>query len=108
MTTQSAPRLQENGHNRRGFAWRALLVLVLSCLTSLLAPGWSAPQASRSTAASQELRQQARAALAQTSGRVEAAGLQAPVEVIRDPWGVPHIYATSQNDLFFAQGFVAA
>ena len=36
------------------------------------------------------------------------AGLRAPVEVRRDRWGVPHIYAKNQRDLFFAQGFVAA
>ncbi len=35
-------------------------------------------------------------------------GLTASVEVRRDRWGVPHIYALSQHDLFFAQGFVAA
>src|ERR1019366_4621077 len=27
---------------------------------------------------------------------------------LRDPWGVPHIYAEDQHDLFFAQGFVAS
>src|SRR5438552_15226795 len=46
--------------------------------------------------------------LSQTSGRITLAGLQKPVEVFRDPWGVPHIYAQSAVDLFFAQGFVAA
>lgn len=35
-------------------------------------------------------------------------GLKAPVEVIRDHWGVPHIYAGNTDDLFFAQGFVTA
>ncbi|MEO6445604.1 MAG: penicillin acylase family protein [Gemmatimonadaceae bacterium] len=35
-------------------------------------------------------------------------GLTAPVEVRRDRWGVPHIYAKNQGDMFFAQGFVAA
>jgi penicillin amidase len=30
------------------------------------------------------------------------------VEVIRDTWGVPHIYAANLEDLFFAQGFVQA
>jgi penicillin G amidase len=35
-------------------------------------------------------------------------GLHARVEVRRDRWGVPHIYARDQHDLFFAQGFVAA
>lgn len=36
------------------------------------------------------------------------AGLTAPVEVRRDRWGVPHIYAKNQRDLFFAQGFTVA
>jgi len=35
-------------------------------------------------------------------------GLTRAVEVRRDRWGVPHIYARNQHDLFFAQGFVAA
>ena len=35
-------------------------------------------------------------------------GLQRQVEVIRDRWGVPHIYASNTHDLFFAQGFIAA
>jgi penicillin G amidase len=35
-------------------------------------------------------------------------GLQQPVKVQRDRWGVSHIYAQNQHDLFFAQGFVAA
>lgn len=50
----------------------------------------------------------ARQALAQIGGELVAPGLAAPVEVIRDRWGVPHIYAQSQADLFFAQGYVAA
>ncbi|MBC7894492.1 MAG: penicillin acylase family protein [Cytophagaceae bacterium] len=35
-------------------------------------------------------------------------GLRAPVEVRRDRWGIPHIYAQNQHDLFLAQGFVVA
>src|SRR4029077_1778555 len=35
-------------------------------------------------------------------------GLQRPVNVLRDRWGLAHIYAGNQHDLFFAQGFVAA
>lgn len=34
--------------------------------------------------------------------------LRAPVEVRRDRWGIPHIYAQNQHDLFVAQGFVVA
>ena len=37
-----------------------------------------------------------------------APGLAAPVEIILDEWGIPHIYAQSAGDLFFAQGFNAA
>ena len=55
-----------------------------------------------------DLRARARAALSQTTGEIAVAGLQQPVEVIRDRWGVPHIYARTVEDLFFAQGFVAA
>ena len=35
-------------------------------------------------------------------------GLREPVEILRDRWGVPHIYAKNTNDLFFAQGWMAA
>ena len=50
----------------------------------------------------------ARARLAQIEGTIPVGGLRAEVEVIRDPWGVPHIYADNLDDLFFAQGFVQA
>jgi penicillin amidase len=32
-------------------------------------------------------------------------GLREPVEIIKDRWGISHIYAKSENDLFFAQGY---
>ncbi len=41
-------------------------------------------------------------------GRLSVDGLHAPVEIIRDEWGVPHIYAADAHDLFFAQGFAHA
>lgn len=44
----------------------------------------------------------------QTSGELELAGLSGPVEVIRDERGIAHIYADTAEDLFLAQGFVAA
>ena len=44
----------------------------------------------------------------QTGGRLAAPGLIAPVEVLRDGWGVPQIYAGNEHDLFFAQGYVHA
>ena len=69
---------------------------------------FSANDAQTKVYATSDLAKQARAALAQTSGRIELAGLSKPVEVLRDTWGVAHIYAQTQEDLFFAQGFVAA
>ena len=50
----------------------------------------------------------ARGSLAQIDGTIQLPGLQGRVEVIRDRWGVPHIYAGNVDDLFFAQGFVQA
>jgi penicillin amidase len=41
-------------------------------------------------------------------GNIEVPGLTTAVEVIRDEWGVPHIYAQNEHDLFFAQGYVHA
>jgi penicillin amidase len=49
-----------------------------------------------------------RRAFPQISGTLVAPGLSEPVEVIRDRWGIPHIYARSRADLAFAQGFVHA
>jgi penicillin amidase len=49
-----------------------------------------------------------RGPLPQHDGELIVEGLQAPVEVLRDQWGVPHIYAENMHDLFFAQGFTQA
>src|SRR6201984_951272 len=47
-------------------------------------------------------------ALAKVSGQLRIQGLDRPVNVLRDRWGMAHIYAQNQHDLFFAQGVVAA
>src|SRR6185369_15461281 len=47
-------------------------------------------------------------ALPQLDGTISLSGLQAPVSVIRDAQGVPHITAAKLEDLFFAQGYVTA
>lgn len=39
---------------------------------------------------------------------LQMAGLAQPVEIIRDRWGINHIYAQNEPDLFFAQGYAAA
>jgi penicillin amidase len=41
-------------------------------------------------------------------GKVETKGLRSTVEIIRDRWGVPHIYADNPHDLFFAVGYAQA
>lgn len=50
----------------------------------------------------------AHAALPQVDGNIAIAGLSAPVSVIRDARGVPHIRAQNAIDLFVAQGYVTA
>lgn len=49
-----------------------------------------------------------RASYPQTNGTAELAGLDSDVEVKRDSYGIPQIYADSDADLFRAQGFVQA
>ena len=55
-----------------------------------------------------QLKAEAQAALSVTHGTMKLAGLERRVTVLRDPWGVAHLYAENQHDLFFAQGFVTA
>jgi penicillin G amidase len=46
--------------------------------------------------------------LPQTKGEQRVDGLDAAVEIVRDRWGVPHIYAETEHDAWFAQGYVHA
>ena len=50
----------------------------------------------------------ARLSLPQIEGEIAVAGLEAPVEVLRDAHGIPHIFARSERDAQFALGFVHA
>lgn len=43
--------------------------------------------------------------LPRVEGELRLEGLEAPVEIRRDRWGVPHIRARSEADLYYAQGF---
>ncbi|MGD8151187.1 penicillin acylase family protein [Ornithinimicrobium sp. Y1694] len=49
-----------------------------------------------------------RRAYPQTTGELSVPGLRGEVEIIRDERGIPHIYADTPEDLFRAQGYVAA
>jgi penicillin amidase len=80
----------------------------LACCTllaALLPFSLARPQGEKTPDA---LLRQAREVLATVEGELNIPGLKEPVEVLRDRWGVPHIYAKNAADLFFAQGFVAA
>lgn len=44
----------------------------------------------------------------QVDGEIQVEGLNAPVDVYRDAMGIPHIYADTTHDLFFAQGYIHA
>ncbi len=46
--------------------------------------------------------------LPQTDGELTVAGLAAPVDVVRDAAGIPHIYAASDDDAWFALGYLHA
>jgi len=42
------------------------------------------------------------------SGEIEGIGVKQPVEIYRDAYGIPHIYAQNEYDVYFAQGYVHA
>jgi penicillin amidase len=44
----------------------------------------------------------------QVEGDLKLPGLDAEVNIYRDEYGIPHIYASTLHDLFFAQGYVHA
>ena len=74
----------------------------VACLALGVALAWPGAQSD------ERLNTLARESLAQISGGLVLPGLSASVDVIRDRWGVPHIYARNVDDLFMAQGYVMA
>ncbi len=81
--------------------------LLVAAITALGAvPGL--PAAPPELASAEDVLAQAKQVLAPLDGELAVTGLRAPVEVLRDRWGVAHIYAANDHDLFLAQGFVAA
>ena len=49
-----------------------------------------------------------RTSLPQIDGTIRLAGLTQEIEILRDEHGVPHIFAASEDDAYFALGFVHA
>jgi penicillin amidase len=86
-----------------------MLALVIPCLAAFLCTACERPAAQDTKeTAPRDPKSLARQSLAQIDGDLTIEGLRQPVEVIRDQWGVPHIYAQNDDDLFFAQGYVMA
>lgn len=54
------------------------------------------------------IHKQAKNNLPNLNETIHAPELKSKVEIIRDKWSVPHIYADNKEDLFFAQGYVHA
>jgi len=50
----------------------------------------------------------ARSSFPHTSGEVKISGLVSPIDIYRDSFGIPQIYAKTPHDLFFAQGYMHA
>ncbi|HEY7475629.1 MAG TPA: penicillin acylase family protein [Vicinamibacterales bacterium] len=83
-------------------ARRALVAIGVA----VIGMGWLAR--AQQPAGADQLKALARASLSPISGDFRIPGLRADVQVFRDRWGVPHIYAQNVDDLFMAQGYVMA
>ncbi len=55
-----------------------------------------------------QARAELRKSLPQIDGAVTLEGLSRTVDIYRDEYGIPHIYAQDRDDLMFAVGFVSA
>ena len=75
------------------------------CLLCAISTIWVSAKAREGPKMIQERAQKSASVI---QGSLKLPGLHQPVKVLRDRWGVAHIYAQNQHDLFFAQGFVAA
>ncbi|NIS69814.1 MAG: penicillin acylase family protein, partial [Proteobacteria bacterium] len=77
--------------------WIVIIVLILAAIIVVTAGGgylWFRYTLKRS--------------LPETSGEIVLQGLKENVEIIRDTYGVPHIYAKNEPDLYFAFGYAMA
>src|SRR5262245_30467668 len=88
----------------------SIVAIAIAAMAAMLGTrlGSAAPSQGKKPTPADTLRDEAAKRLAQIDGTIQVPGLDSAVEVRRDRWGVPHIYARTEHDLFFAQGFVAA
>jgi penicillin amidase len=93
VVVENSSRIEERGKMKR---WTQILLIILGILVVffiiMAIGGW----------------QLLRRPFPETAGTISLPGLQEEVEVYRDEWGVAHIYAQNEPDLFFAQGYVHA
>ena len=85
----------------------AILLVVATVLAVDILTLWK-PIAAQSSGSFSPSDGTAQPASSESSVTQKLAGLEQPVTVIRDTWGVPHIYAQNQHDMFFAQGYATA
>ncbi|MFI0513968.1 penicillin acylase family protein [Streptomyces sp. WSLK1-5] len=94
-TASSGQQPGKSGRKKGRRARLIVLVLVLAVIGAVAFGGyWSVSTV--------------RASFPQTKGSIELDGLSGPVDVKRDSYGIPQIYASSDADLFMAQGYVQA
>ncbi|MER6159773.1 penicillin acylase family protein [Streptomyces sp. NPDC001868] len=98
MPTDTTPSGQQSGKSGRKKGRKVRLLLIVLVLAIIGGVGYGAFW-SVSTV---------RASFPQTKGSITLDGLSGPVDVKRDGHGIPQIYASSEEDLFMAQGFVQA
>src|SRR5688572_10646539 len=88
------------------FSHRHLLAASAACALTVTSATHVATQGRSPADTVGELKTLARQSLSPLDATLNVPGLREPVEVVRDRWGVPHIYARNVDDLFFAQGYV--
>lgn len=95
-TTASTGRQPGKSGRKKGRRARLLVLVLVLAVVAGVAGGayWSISTV--------------RASFPQTKGSITLKGLSGPVDVKRDDYGIPQIYASSDEDLFMAQGFVQA
>ncbi|MDT0573747.1 penicillin acylase family protein [Streptomyces sp. DSM 3412] len=98
MPTDTTPSGQQSGKSGRKKGRKVRLLLIVLVLAIIGGVGYGAFW-SVSTV---------RASFPQTKGSITLDGLAGPVDVKRDGHGIPQIYASSDEDLFMAQGYVQA
>ncbi|CAL9484161.1 penicillin acylase family protein [Streptomyces sp. enrichment culture] len=95
-STGQQPGTSGRKKGRKGRKGRLLVLVLVLALVGGLAYGayWSISTV--------------RASFPQTKGSITLDGLSGPVDVKRDGYGIPQIYASTEEDLFMAQGYVQA